>query len=53
MNMKVQRNAFGRQRESFETDLTCFWCRRRYSSVFIRAPLIVEVGEDVEVLVKI
>ena len=50
--MKVQRNAFGRQRESFETDLHVSGVGEDVRAVFIRAPLIVEVGEDVEVLSK-
>ncbi|WP_332699128.1 pyridoxal 5'-phosphate synthase glutaminase subunit PdxT [Halalkalibacter lacteus] len=52
MNMKVQRNAFGRQRESFETDLHVTGVGEDIRAVFIRAPLILEVGEDVEVLSK-
>ncbi|WP_227940148.1 pyridoxal 5'-phosphate synthase glutaminase subunit PdxT [Alkalihalobacillus deserti] len=52
INMKVQRNAFGRQRESFETDLLVTGVGEDIRAVFIRAPLILEVGEDVEVLSK-
>ncbi|MCM3763201.1 pyridoxal 5'-phosphate synthase glutaminase subunit PdxT [Alkalihalobacillus oceani] len=52
MKMKVQRNAFGRQRESFETDLHVTGVGEDIRAVFIRAPLIVEVGTDVEVLSK-
>jgi 5'-phosphate synthase pdxT subunit len=50
MNMKVQRNAFGRQRESFETELSIKGIDERVRAVFIRAPLIKEVGPAVEVL---
>lgn len=50
MNMKVARNAFGRQRESFETDLDIKGIDKDVRAVFIRAPLIEEVGEGVEVL---
>lgn len=50
MNMTVARNAFGRQRESFETDLDVKGIDEPIRAVFIRAPLIVEVGSDVEVL---
>jgi len=50
MNIKVARNAFGRQRESFETDLAVKGIADDVRAVFIRAPLIEEVGEDVEVL---
>jgi 5'-phosphate synthase pdxT subunit len=52
IDMKVQRNAFGRQRESFETDLHVAGVGEDIRAVFIRAPLILEVGEDVQVLSK-
>ncbi|MDF2715885.1 MAG: pdxT [Paenibacillus sp.] len=50
MHMKVQRNAFGRQRESFETELAIKGIEERVRAVFIRAPLIKEVGSEVDVL---
>ncbi|WP_202081406.1 pyridoxal 5'-phosphate synthase glutaminase subunit PdxT [Caldalkalibacillus salinus] len=50
MDIQVQRNAFGRQRESFETDLEIQGVAEDFRAVFIRAPLITEVGEDAEVL---
>ncbi|WP_068777842.1 pyridoxal 5'-phosphate synthase glutaminase subunit PdxT [Paenibacillus sp. FJAT-26967] len=50
MNMTVQRNAFGRQRESFETDLDVKGIQEPIRAVFIRAPLIDEVGDRVDVL---
>ncbi len=50
MNMTVARNAFGRQRESFETDLDVKGIETPLRAVFIRAPLIKEVGENVDVL---
>lgn len=50
MDMTVSRNAFGRQRESFETDLDVVGIDEPIRAVFIRAPLIQEVGEGVEVL---
>lgn len=50
MNMTVARNAFGRQRESFETDLPVKGIESPLRAVFIRAPLITEVGPNVEVL---
>lgn len=50
MDMTVARNAFGRQRESFETDLDVKGIATPLRAVFIRAPLIKEVGENVEVL---
>lgn len=50
MDMTVARNAFGRQRESFETDLEVKGIDEPIRAVFIRAPLIKSVGESVEVL---
>ncbi|MBE9917716.1 pyridoxal 5'-phosphate synthase glutaminase subunit PdxT [Paenibacillus donghaensis] len=50
MDMNVVRNAFGRQRESFETDLDIKGIDEPIRAVFIRAPLIRSVGEQVDVL---
>ncbi len=43
MDMKVERNAFGRQRESFETALDVKGFEQTYKAVFIRAPAILKV----------
>ncbi len=40
MNLDVERNAFGRQRESFEKDINIKGFRGKYPAVFIRAPAI-------------
>lgn len=51
MNIRAARNAFGRQRESFETDLAVpALGDEPFRAVFIRAPLIEECGDDVDVL---
>jgi 5'-phosphate synthase pdxT subunit len=51
MDITVQRNAFGRQRESFETDLDFPAVGDTpLHAVFIRAPLIKRLGNGVEVL---
>ncbi len=50
MNMKVARNAFGRQVASFETDLPIVHVANDFNAVFIRAPYILEAGSDVEIL---
>lgn len=50
MDITVARNAFGRQRESFETDLPIKGIDENVRAVFIRAPLIEKVGPEVEVL---
>lgn len=52
MDMTVSRNAFGRQRESFETDLDIAGIEQPVRAVFIRAPLIQQVGSGVDVLAK-
>jgi 5'-phosphate synthase pdxT subunit len=51
MDVKVNRNSFGRQKDSFETDLAISAIGADpFPAVFIRAPHIVSVGEGVEVL---
>jgi len=56
MDIVVRRNAFGRQVDSFETDLNVPALAagagepRPFHAVFIRAPLIERVGADAEVL---
>ncbi|WP_438447523.1 pyridoxal 5'-phosphate synthase glutaminase subunit PdxT [Gorillibacterium sp. sgz5001074] len=50
MDIRVARNAFGRQRESFETDLAVKGMENTVRAVFIRAPLIESVGGNVDVL---
>ncbi|QHW32113.1 pyridoxal 5'-phosphate synthase glutaminase subunit PdxT [Paenibacillus rhizovicinus] len=50
MDMTVARNAFGRQQESFETDLDIKGINEPVRAVFIRAPLIKEVSPSVDIL---
>ncbi|HTI15365.1 MAG TPA: pyridoxal 5'-phosphate synthase glutaminase subunit PdxT [Dictyobacter sp.] len=51
MDIRVRRNAFGSQRESFETDLTVpALGEAPFHTFFIRGPLIETVGPEVEVL---
>lgn len=50
MDITVARNSFGRQRDSFEGALNIKDIGEDFIGVFIRAPHIVEVGENVEVL---
>lgn len=50
MDMRVDRNAFGRQRESFEADLDVAGFEAPVHAVFIRAPAIVETWGDCRVL---
>ncbi len=54
MDMVVQRNAFGRQVDSFEEDLEIAGIEGGpFHGVFIRAPVIEEVGLKVEVLCRL
>lgn len=51
IDITVQRNGYGRQLDSFETDITVAGVRGApFHGVFIRAPKVVRVGDDVEVL---
>ena len=49
----MRRNAFGRQVDSFEADLAVAGLDAPVHAVFIRAPWVEEVGEDVEVLARV
>jgi 5'-phosphate synthase pdxT subunit len=40
MDMEIERNAFGRQRESFEKDIVIKGLNEPFHAVFIRAPII-------------
>ncbi|HLF29189.1 MAG TPA: pyridoxal 5'-phosphate synthase glutaminase subunit PdxT [Anaerolineae bacterium] len=55
MDVKVRRNAFGRQVDSFEADLAVKGIdgTRPFHGIFIRAPLIESVGREVDVLAEI
>jgi 5'-phosphate synthase pdxT subunit len=54
MDMTVERNAFGRQVDSFELDLAIPKIGPEpFHAVFIRAPLIARVGAGVEVLARL
>jgi 5'-phosphate synthase pdxT subunit len=50
LDATVQRNAFGRQVDSFEEDLIIQGMDHPFHAVFIRAPVLSRVGRDVEVL---
>ncbi len=50
MDVKVKRNAFGRQRESFEVLLKMSLFEEPFHAVFIRAPAIIKAAENVDVL---
>jgi pyridoxal 5'-phosphate synthase pdxT subunit len=54
IDMAVDRNAFGRQKESFEMDLAIEYLQGdSFHAVFIRAPLVTSVGPDAKVIARI
>lgn len=53
MNALVERNGFGRQIHSFETDLDVEGFDEPFTGVFIRAPYFEDVGPGVEVLSRV
>lgn len=50
IDMEVKRNGFGRQKVSFEDEIEIFGSK--FKGVFIRAPYIEKVGENVDILSK-
>ena len=53
LDIEVERNAYGRQVESFEVDIKIEALGEKpFRAVFIRAPRIVNLGESVEVLAR-
>ena len=53
LDIKIERNAFGRQKDSFESEISIERIGiPKFHGVFIRAPSIIETGKDVEVLSK-
>ena len=53
LQVRISRNAYGRQIDSFETDLDIVGLAAPYRAVFIRAPRFVSVGAGVEVLAAV
>ena len=52
MDISVRRNAYGRQVESFESDLSVEGIEHPVRGVFIRAPLVTRIGPGVRVLAE-
>ena len=53
LDVKVERNAFGRQRDSFEAEISMEKIGiPKFKGIFIRAPSIVEIGKNVEIISK-
>ena len=53
LDVIVERNAFGRQNDSFETDLEVHGLERPFHAVFIRAPWVSKVGTGVDILASV
>ncbi len=59
MDIKVERNAFGRQLDSFEADLEipelkqAIGTTKPYHAIFIRAPIIESVSADAKILASV
>ncbi len=53
IDISVRRNAFGRQRDSFEADLDVDGLEAPLHAVFVRAPVVERAGPDVEVLASV
>lgn len=56
IDISVRRNGYGRQIDSFETDLTVAELadsERPFTAVFIRAPLVEQVSDGVDVLARV
>lgn len=53
LDIKIERNTFGRQRDSFESEISMEKIGiPKFHGVFIRAPSVVETGKNVEVISK-
>ncbi len=52
LDIKVRRNAFGAQVHSFEDKVEMIGLKEPVMGVFIRAPIVVEMGSDVHVLAR-
>ena len=49
IDITIRRNGYGRQRDSFETDLDVAGLDTPFHAVFIRAPVVEQAGDTVEV----
>lgn len=53
LDVSVRRNAFGRQKESREEDLTVQGLDAPFHAIFIRAPIVARVGPSVQILASV
>jgi pyridoxal 5'-phosphate synthase pdxT subunit len=53
LDVKIERNSFGRQRDSFESEISMEKIGiPKFHGVFIRAPSIIETGRNIEIISK-
>jgi len=53
LDVKIERNSFGRQRDSFESEISMEKIGiTKFHGIFIRAPSIIETGRNIEVISK-
>src|SRR6267143_2558724 len=53
LDVKIERNSFGRQRDSFESEISMEKIGiPKFHGIFIRAPSIIETGRNIEVISK-
>ncbi len=53
MDIEIKRNAYGRQNDSFEAEVTLSFSNKTpFNAIFIRAPAIESYGPNVEILAK-
>ncbi|MBF82588.1 MAG: pyridoxal 5'-phosphate synthase glutaminase subunit PdxT [Actinobacteria bacterium] len=53
IDITVRRNAFGRQVDSFESEIDVIGLDEPFPSVFIRAPIVESIGEGVKVYARV
>ena len=53
LDMTVERNGYGRQIDSFETDIDITGLDTPFHAVFIRSPVVTRLGPDVEALAEV
>ena len=53
IDLTVRRNGYGRQLESFESDINVDGLDQPFHAVFIRAPFVERVGGDIEILASL
>jgi len=53
IDITVRRNAFGRQLDSFESDIEVLGFEQPFPSIFIRAPIVETAGTGVKVYAKV